>query len=209
MVHAYNNGLSTINCSIVGFKEGIIQNYSYFSTISNCFIKNCKRGFYTYGSASSKMINVRAGNCQKAFEIRSAAYSIDTVYTTNCPVSMHIGTGNVKASNIYFESYNCGEAQLIIGDNPSDPFYLPGYSNLVDSILIELPIIVANKTVVKNGEASNEPGVAIMMKENSRRVYMTGGSVQSSLKEFSGHDNKIYVHGTSGILPTTNCIIVN
>jgi hypothetical protein len=72
-----------------------------------------------------------------------------------------------------------------------------------------LPIIVANKTVVKNGEASNEPGVAIMMKENSRRVYMTGGSVQSSLKEFSGHDNKIYVHGTSGILPTTNCIIVN
>ena len=158
-------------CAIIGFKEGIIQNYSYFSKGENTSIDKCERGIYSYGAASSKIEMVRFSNDKKAMELRSSAVELSTIYTTQCPVSIHVGAGGITGTNLYFESYNTGAAQIIIGDDPLDKYYLAGRNGIVDGTAFTNAIVVANK-------ADGSGGNSILMKETARKLFICRYAVQ-------------------------------
>lgn len=205
----YNTSVTVTDCVAIGFKIGILENYSYFSEISNVTIRRCETGLFNYGSASSEVRRARFSDCKKALEIRASQFELNNVYTTNCPISLHVGAGSVLGSNLYFESLNCGEAQLIIGDNIGDEFYLPGNNGLVDSTTFTMTTIVANKKRTPGVVGEDLVGVAIKMKDTARRLYLNGGSVQSSYKQFANSNNKIYCQGVLGMTNNSNVTVLN
>jgi hypothetical protein len=193
-----NTGIKISGCAIIGFKEGIIQNYSYFSKIENTSIDKCERGIFSYGSASSKLELVRFSNDKKAMELRSSAVELSTIYTTQCPISIHVGAGGITGTNLYFESYNTGAAQIIIGDDPLDKYYLAGRNGIVDGTAFTNAIVVANK-------ADGSGGNSILMKETARKFIIFGGSLQSSNKVSTNPLNEIITLGTLGTFPAPLC----
>ena len=193
-----NTGIKISGCAIIGFKEGIIQNYSYFSKIENSSIDKCERGLYSYGAASSKIEMVRFSNDKKAMELRSSAVELSTIYTTQCPISIHVGAGGITGANLYFESSNTGAAQIIIGDDPTDPYYIAGRNGIVDGTIFTNPIVVANK-------ADGGGGNSVLMKETARKFIIFGGSLQSSNKVSNNPLNEIITLGTLGTFPAPLC----
>lgn len=205
----YNSSVTVSDCVVIGFKIGILENYSYFSEIRNVSIRRCETGLFNYGSASSELRRARFSDCKKAIEIRASQFELNNVYTTSCPISLHVGAGSVLGSNLYFESNNCGEAQLIIGDNVGDEFYIAGNNGLVDSTTFTMVTIVANKKPTPGVIGEDLTGVSIKMKDSARRLYLNGGSAQSSYKQFANANNKIYSQGVLGMTQNSNVTVLN
>jgi hypothetical protein len=190
------------NLTFYGLKEGLLQNNSYFAQLNNLYFKFCDRGWFTYQSHACTINNMQAGFCNKAYEVRSSELSVTNMGTSFCPISLHVGAGSNLFNGTYFESNNCGEAQIIVGDNPGDKYYVPGYSYYVDAVVMNVTTVVANKI-------DKTPGMALIMKENARRLYFNGGSIQSSNKQYTNANNKVYSQGMLGMTNTANSTVIN
>jgi len=188
LVLLYNTGVVVKGITFFGFKEGLITNNSYFNNNINLRFDCCNRGYFTFESASSRVENTTFSRCNKAMEIRSSQMVLDNIYTTFCVVSLHLGTGSNVFKGTYFEGWNTGEAQMIVGDNPEDLYYAVGRNGLVDGVDFSGLTIVANK-------ADKTQGVSILMKETARRVNITGGSLASSDKVFKNSLSEIVEQG--------------
>lgn len=199
LVCLYNTGVKIEDCNIVGFKYGIVGNYSYFLKAEYNDIKYCKTGIYNYGCASSSCNANRYTGCELALDVRSSAFSISNDYAVLCPSSLHIGAGGVVVTNMYMESYNCDStSQVVIGDSPGEPFYPKGNGDWVEITMFINPTIVAMKT-------NKTPGNSILMKESARTLLILGGGAQSSTKTGLSPLNSIEVWGTKGVWPSPLC----
>ena len=193
IVSLNNTHLTIVNCTVIGMREGIVQNYSYFSNVSKCDIRHCQRGFYSYGCGSSKFNDSTIAFTGKAVEIRSSQFGLDGIYASSCSIGLHVAAGGFNGSRIYLESSNTGESQIIIGDNPGDQYYTSG---IVDNVVFTNLTVVANKP--------EGAGNSLVMKDNARRVIILGGALQSSDKVFTNPLNELSILGVSGTFPTRN-----
>jgi hypothetical protein len=192
LLASYTPGLKILNCSFWGFKEGMILNNCGMLDVRNIKMDYCQRACFEIQNATGQFNNVFLYMCDKGFEIRSNQLKIDTYYTRFCPVSLHVAASNNKLISIYLESLNCGEAQLIIGDNPGEP---NADASLLSGISFDMLTIVAIN-------ADKSSGIGIALKENARRMSINGGSIQSCYFKYPAHLlTKITYEGLTGTLP--------
>jgi hypothetical protein len=189
----YNFHLSIFNCSFNGLKEGIVLNNSYMGWLKNSDFRNCRRAYYTLQSHAAIVENVTVTNAWRAFEIRSGQTAITNIFAGNCTNALYLGLGS--SANVFnsclFKTNNATvtDAQVVIGDNPSDPVYVT--NSLCEGIVFNGLTIVANK-------ADGGPGLAIWMKESARRISVNGGTVLNSLKKYTNANNELILQGVQG-----------
>ncbi|MES2850787.1 MAG: right-handed parallel beta-helix repeat-containing protein [Bacteroidota bacterium] len=181
----YNTFVTIENCTFRDLGVGVILNNAYFSNVKNCNFQSCRRGFYSWRGHGSMLENISMANTELAFEMRSGQVIATNLNTTDCPTSLWVKPGGAMTFNgCYFHCVGKaldGAAQVIIGEEPGDEYYdrnklRDGY--WVDAINFNSLTIVATKT---GGVA----GVSLWMKESAKRVSITGGYLESSLKNLT------------------------
>ena len=202
LICSYNIYLALKDLVFYGLKDGLVRNNSYFSEITNIRFEFCDRGYFDWQSHSSQIHSMFGSYCNKAFEVRSSQMVFNNIGTSGGGIGLHIGSGSNLFNGVYLESFNSGEAQIIIGDNLGDPYYKAGYPYLVDSTDINMVTVVANN-------ADKTTGVSLKMNLNARRLYLNRGSMQSSFKVYALPENKVFCSGVLGMTNTANSVVIN
>lgn len=175
-----------------GLKEGIILNNCGMMDVRNLKFEYCRRGIYEIQCHSGKLENIAAFFCDKGIEIRSNQLVMDVYYAHSCGIGLHVAASNNLFNSVYLESYNAGEGQLIVGDNPGEP---NASTTLLNGIAFNMLTIVA-----RNADKSD--GVGIRWKDNARRMSINGGTIQSCRFDYPSHKlARVRYEGLTGVLP--------
>ncbi|HOZ77005.1 MAG TPA: glycosyl hydrolase family 28-related protein [Ferruginibacter sp.] len=175
-----------------GLKEGLMLNNCYLMDIRNLKFEYCQRGIYEIQNHSGKLENIAAYFCDKGIEMRSNQLVTDVYYAHSCGIGLHVAASNNLFNSVYLESYNSGESQLIIGDNPGEP---NASKNLLSGLAFNMLTIVALK-------ANKSIGNGITWKDNARRMNVNGGVIQTCTFKYPAHKLvKVRYEGVTGNLP--------
>lgn len=180
---AITRGLSLHDLSIIGFKEGLLLNNSYYLDVNNISYSFCKRASYDVQSHSSsyKLLNIY--NCGIGMETRSNRVKIEQLYATLCNNGLYIGASDVEASHIYIESCLPTDGQLVIGDDNS--------TNLIDNIIIK-DLTIAGCNPTKTG---------IYFKRNVRELSIEGARIESQFFKYNNSVTRVITKQIKGVLP--------
>jgi Pectate lyase superfamily protein len=175
-----------------GLKEGLMMNNCGMMDIRNLKFEYCQRGIYEIQNHSGKLENISAWFCDKGIEIRSNQLVMDVYYAHSCGIGLHVAASNNLFNSVYLESYQAGESQLIIGDNPGEP---NATKNLLSGLSFNMLTIVAIK-------ADKSIGNGITWKDNARRMNINGGGIQTCTFKYPSHKlTRVRYEGVTGTLP--------
>lgn len=192
----YSFNLKLHNIYFWGLKEGLMLNNCSLLDIRNLKFEYCQRGIYEIQNHAGRLENIAAYFCDKGIEIRSNQLVMDVYYAHSCGIGLHVASSNNLFNSVYLESFNCGESQLIIGDNPGDAH---AGKNTISGLAFNMLTIVAIK-------ADKSIGTGICWKDNARRMSINGGSIQSCNFAFPKHKlMKVRYEGVTGHLPAAIC----
>ena len=185
-------GLKLDHVTLIGFKEGRLHNSCTFMSANAIDHQRCDRGSYDIECHASNFSMLTYGACKKGMEVRSSQCLFNNIYTSYCPISVHVAAPNNKFSSVYLESYNAGDGQLIIGDDPNDFNYKP---KTINGLIFDLLTIVANKT-------DKTIGTGILWKSNAGKMTINGGEMSSVNFVYPNSSNlKVYYQNISGVIP--------
>jgi hypothetical protein len=187
----YTTNLKLDNVSFWGLKEGMLMNNAYYTNANNLKFDYCQRGIYEIQCHDGSYKVITATFCDIGAEFRSNHQVVQNVYMEYCKIGIHVGAANNTFISTYFENTLPGESQIILGYNPTDSFYIAGLNGQVDCTnFINLTIAT---------QEDGKPGTGITMKENARRVFISGGNVWGSTNLFANLSNQIISIGVNGL----------
>lgn len=187
----YTKNLKLDNVHFWGLKEGMLMNNAYYTNANNLKFDYCQRGIYEIQCHDASYKVITATFCDKGAEFRSNKQVVQNVYMQYCKVGIQVGAANNTFISTYFENTKPSESQIILGYNPADSFYLGGLGGQVDgTTFIDLTIATQENGKINTG---------ITMKENARRVFISGGNLWGSSNVFTNLSNQIISIGVNGL----------